>query len=191
MASQPKEPITPEQYLELERQCTEKNEYFGGEIFAMSGASPRHVMIVTNLLAELRSQLKNRPCSVFSTDLRVLVDRTGLYTYPDVIVTCGELRFSDSFKDTLTNPTLIIEVLSKSTKDCDRGEKFEQYRTIDSFLEYLLIAQDRHHLEHFLRQPDSTWVLSETGNIEDEIALGAIDCRLKLREIYDKVDQLA
>jgi Uma2 family endonuclease len=190
MASQRKTGLTPEEYLALERQCAEKNEYLNGEVFAMGGASPRHVLIVTNVVAEFRSQLKNRPCSVFSTDLRVLVDQTGLYTYPDVIVTCGELAFSDTFKDTLTNPTLIVEVLSKSTKDYDRGEKFEQYRTIASFKEYLLIAQDRCHVEHHVRQPGGTWVLSETGNIEDEIQLQTIDCRLKLFEIYDKVDQL-
>jgi len=190
MASQPKTGFTAEEYLELERQTERKSEFLNGEIFAMSGASPRHLLIVTNVVSELRSQLKSRACSVFSTDLRVSVSPEGLYTYPDVVVLCGAPQFSDSRRDTLTNPTLIIEVLSKSTKDYDRGEKFEQYRAIESFKEYLLIAQDRPHIEHFVRQPDNTWVLSETGKPDAVLTLPSIGCTLQAREVYDKVDQL-
>lgn len=190
MASQPKTYFTPEEYLELERQAEYKSEYFNGEIFAMGGASPRHVLIVTNVVAELRSQLKKQPCTVYSTDLRVRVSPTGLYTYPDVVVVCGKPLFSDERKDTLTNPTLIVEVLSKSTKDYDRGDKFEQYRTLDSLKEYVLIAQDRYHTEHHVRQMDNTWLLSETNRIEDSIELISIGCHLELVEIYDKVDSL-
>ncbi|HXG93749.1 MAG TPA: Uma2 family endonuclease [Blastocatellia bacterium] len=190
MSLQPKSHFTPEEYLELERKADYKSEYFNGEIFAMGGASPRHVLIVTNVVAELRSQLKNRPCTVYSTDLRVRVAPTGLYTYPDVVVVCGSPQFSDSYKDTLTNPTLIVEVLFKSTKDYDRGEKFEQYRSIESFKEYILISQGKHHVEHYVRQPDNTRLLSETNSIEDTIELASIGCNLMLREIYDKVDLL-
>jgi Uma2 family endonuclease len=190
MASQPQSSFTPEQYLEIERKAERKSEYLNGEIFAMGGASPRHVLIVTNVVSELRSQLKERPCSVFSTDLRVRVSPDGLYTYPDVVVLCGSPQYHDSRNDTLTNPTLIVEVLSKSTKDYYRGEKFEQYRAIDSFRDYLLVAQGRPHIEHFVRQPDNTWVFSETSNLDDSILLPAIGCRLYLREVYDKVDQL-
>src|SRR5437016_5929024 len=120
MSSRPKTFFTPEEYLELERVSERKSEYFNGEIFAMSGASPQHVLIVTNVVSELRMQLKNRPCNVYSTDLRVRIESTGLYTYPDVVVVSGEPRFHDDQKDTLTNPVLIVEVLSKSTKDYDR-----------------------------------------------------------------------
>jgi Uma2 family endonuclease len=191
MASQPKTSFTPEEYLELERKAERKSEYLNGEIFAMSGASPRHVLIVTNVVRELSSQLKNRPCSVFSIDLRVRVSPEGLYTYPDVVVLCDKPLFSDSRRDTLTNPTLIVEVLSKSTKDYDRGEKFEQYRAIDSFKECVLIAQDRPHVEHFVRQADNnTWLLSETSKSDDTVFLSAIGCQLQLTEVYDKVDQL-
>lgn len=190
MASQPKTYFTPEEYLELERQAEYKSEYFNGEIFAMGGASPRHVLIVTNVASELRSQLKKQPCTVYSTDLRVRVSPTGLYTYPDVVVVCGKPLFSDERKDTLINPILIVEVLSKSTKDYDRGDKFEQYRTLDSLKEYVLIAQDRHHTEHHVRQTDNTWLLSETNRIEDRIELISIGCHLELVEIYDKVDSL-
>ena len=190
MSLQPKSYLTPEEYLELERSADYKSEYFNGQIFAMGGASPNHVLIVTNVVSEFRSQLKNRPCTVYSTDLRVRVSPAGLYTYPDVVVVCGDPQFSDSHRDTLTNPILIVEVLSKSTKDYDRGEKFEQYRTVDSFVEYLLIAQDKHHVERYSRQADRTWILSETNRVEDVIELNSIGCRLPVHEIYDKVDLL-
>ncbi len=190
MSLQPKTYITPEVYLELERKADYKSEYLNGEIYAMGGASPRHVLIVTNVVAELRNQLKSRPCTVYSTDLRVRVSPNGLYTYPDVVIVCDTPQFSDQRRDTLTNPTLIVEVLSPSTKDYDRGEKFEQYRTLGSLKEYVLIAQDKHHLEHFVRQPDATWLLSETNRLEDTVELAAIGYQLKLTEVYDKIDLL-
>jgi Uma2 family endonuclease len=191
MSAERKTFITPEEYLRLERQAETKSEYYNGQVFAMSGASPSHVLIVTNVVAELRTQLKNRPCRVYSTDLRLRVSPTGLYTYPDVVVVCGQAIFADDQKDTLLNPTLIIEVLSESTKDYDRGEKFEQYRTLESLKEYVLIAQDRYHVEHHVRQPDNTWVLSETNRLEDTIELSSIQCSLSLTETYDKVEVVA
>ena len=180
--------FTPEEYLALERKAERKSEYFNGEIFAMSGASPQHVLIVTNVVAELRGQLKTRPCTVYSTDLRLKVSAAGLHTYPDVIVVCGEPQFDDDHKDTLLNPTLIVEVLSESTKDYDRGGKFEQYRMIESFVEYVLIAQDKRHVEHFVRQAGNRWLLSETNRLEDTIELTSIACNLMLTEVYDKVE---
>jgi Uma2 family endonuclease len=191
MSSQPQAFITPEEYLARERQAEQKSEYFNGEIFAMSGASPRHVLIVTNVVAELRGQLKQRPCTVYSTDLRVKVSATGLYTYPDVVVVCDTPQFDAEHKDTLLNPTLIVEVLSDSTEGYDRGGKFEQYRTLPSFVEYVLIAQDKHHVEHFVRQADNRWILSETNRLEDTITLTSIDCTLALQEVYDKIDLLS
>ena len=190
MSLQPKTRFTPEEYLALERKAECKSEYFNGEIFAMSGATPQHVLIVTNVVSELRGQLKSRPCTVYSTDLRLKVSATGLYTYPDVIVVCGEPQFNDDHKDTLLNPTLIVEVLSESTKDYDRGGKFEQYRMLESFIEYVLIAQDKHHVEHFVRQPDNRWLLSETNRVEDTLELTSIGCNLALTEVYDKVELL-
>ena len=180
--------FTPEEYLALERKAERKSEYFNGEIFAMAGASPQHVLIVTNVVAELRGQLKTSPCTVYSTDLRLKISATGLYTYPDVIVVCGEPQFDDDHKDTLLNPTLIVEVLSESTKDYDRGGKFEQYRMIESFVEYVLIAQDKRHVEHFVRQAGNRWLLSETNRLEDTIELTSIACNLMLTEVYDKVE---
>lgn len=190
MSLQPKIYWTPEEYLERERRTEQKSEYLNGEIYAMGGASPRHVLIVTNVVAELRNQLKHRPCLVYSTDLRVWVSPEGLYTYPDVVVVCDKPQFSDQRGDTLTNPVLIVEVLSKSTSNYDRGEKFEQYRLLASLKEYVLIAQHKHHVEHFVRQADNTWLLSETNQLADTVALISIGCHLQLAEIYDKVDVL-
>lgn len=187
MASQPKTFYTPDEYLTLERASQTKHEYYNGEIFAMSGATKEHVLIVTNLVVELGTQLKMGPCTVYSTDLRVRVAPDGLYTYPDVIVVCDEPRFSDEQDDTLLNPALIIEVLSESTKDYDRGGKFEQYRTIESFVEYLLIAQDRPHVEHHTRQPDGSWLLHETNSLEDTIQLKSVPCSLRMADIYFRI----
>ena len=191
MSLQPKAYITPEEYLTSERKAKYKSEYFNGEMFAMSGASERHVNIVANLMYLLVGQLRGRSCKAYASDLRVRVSLTGLYTYPDVIVVCGQPQFADDQRDTLLNPTLIVEVLSESTKDYDRGGKFEHYRTLDSFSEYVLIAQDRCHVEHFVRQPDKRWLLAETNRLEDTIHLLSIDCDLALAEVYDKVEMPA
>jgi len=188
MSSQPKTRLTPEEYLAIERKAEYKSEYFNGEMFAMAGASERHVLIVTNVVAELRGQLRRRPCTVYSTDLRVRVSPTGLYTYPDIVVVCGQPQFADDQRDTLLNPTLIVEVLSESSKDYDRGGSFEHYLSLASLNEYVLIAQDKHHVEHFVRQPDNRWLLSETNRLEDTIHLSSIDCDLALIEVYDKVE---
>ena len=191
MSSQPKLRLTPEEYLTVEREAEYKSEYYDGEVFAMAGASARHVLIVTNVVRELGTQLKRRPCTVYSSDLRVRVSETGLYTYPDVAVVCGVPQWADDQRDTLLNPTLIVEVLSDSTKDYDRGGKFEHYRTLESLSEYVLIAQDKIHVEHFARQPDNRWILSETNRVEDTIHLSSIGCNLELAEIYDKVESLS
>ena len=188
MPIQPHPRITPDAYLARERQAETKGEYFNGEIFAMSGASPAHGLIVTNVVRELSGQLRTRDCRVFSADLRVKVSASGLYTYPDVVVACGKSRFEDEHGDTLLNPTVIVEVLSKSTQDYDRGAKFEQYRTIESFKEYVLIAQDKVHVEHFVRQPDGRWMLAETNRRDDRIELESIDAHLALPDVYEKVE---
>lgn len=187
MPSQPKPYLTPEQYLALERTAAYKSEYFRGEMFAMAGASPMHVLIVSNIVAILHGQLRHRPCTVYSTDLRVKVHASELYTYPDVVVVCGDLQFDDDQQDTLLNPLLIIEVLSESTKDYDRGGKFTQYRKIPSFAEYVLVAQDECHVEHFVKQAQGGWLLSETNRLEDTFILSSIECRLPLSDVYEKI----
>ncbi|MEZ5583175.1 MAG: Uma2 family endonuclease [Candidatus Competibacteraceae bacterium] len=178
----------PEDYLALERSADYKSEYLNGEMFAMTGASEAHNLIVANIIRELSIQLKKRPCKVYPSDMRVKVDPTGLYTYPDVTVVCGPTRFDDAHKDTLVNPTVIIEVLSESTEGYDRGQKFEHYRKLDSLTDYLLVAQNRPHVERHHRQPKDQWLLTETNDLQTSLRLDSIDCELVLAEIYDKVE---
>lgn len=187
MSSQAKVRLTSEEYLAIERQAPAKSEYLDGEMFAMAGASRRHNLIVLNIGAELRTQLQQRPCEVYSSDMRVKISRTGLYTYPDVVVVCDEPRFEDADVDTLLNPLLLVEVLSPTTADYDRGEKFEHYRTLASLQTYLLVAQDRCHVVHYTRQQDNTWLLAETSDLQDCIRLHSLACDLLLSEVYAKV----
>lgn len=187
MSSVPKTRLTSEEYLALERCAEYKNEFFKGEMFAMVGASRKHNLITFNIGGELRKQLQNRSCEAYISDMRVKVDPTGLYTYPDVVVVCGEPQFEDQELDTLLNPTVLIEVLSESTEAYDRGRKFEHYRNLDSLSNYLLIAQDKPHVEHYTRQPDNQWLLSETTDENDAVSIASIDCTLQLREVYDKI----
>jgi len=188
MSLQPKPYLSPEDYLALERRAEFKSEYFDGEIFAMAGASEPHNLITINTIRELSIQLKKHPCKAYANDMRVKVSPTGLFTYPDVIVVCGQAQFDDSQRDTLLNPTLIVEVLSDSTEAYDRGRKFEHYRKLESLMEYVLIAQHRPHVESYRRQPDQRWVLTESDGLESSLRLDAIDCELALAEIYDKVE---
>ena len=188
MSRQPKPYLSPEDYLALERRAEFKSEYFDGEIFAMAGASEPHNLITINTIRELSIQLKKRPCKAYANDMRVKVSPTGLFTYPDVIVVCGQAQFDDIQRDTLLNPTLIVEVLSDSTEAYDRGRKFEHYRKLESLMEYVLIAQHRPHVESYRRQPDQRWVLTESDGLESSLRLDAIDCELALAEIYDKVE---
>jgi Uma2 family endonuclease len=187
MSSQPTIYLTPAEYLAIERKAEDKSEYIDGEIVAMTGASRKHNLIVVNISSEISQQLKGRPCEGYSNDMRVRVPSTRLYTYPDVVVVCGEPQFEDDQVDTLLNPTLIVEVLSESTELYDRGKKFGFYRTIDSLAEYLLVAQDEQRIEQYLRQADGRWLLSEHRSPEDSVELTSIQASLELREVYDKV----
>lgn len=187
MASKPIQHLTPEEYLAMEREASYKSEYIDGEVVAMVGASEPHNLIVTNIIAELSVQLRGRPCKVYASDMRVDVRESGLYAYPDVVALCGEPILTDDEQDNLRNPAVIIEVLSKSTEAYDRGKKFMKYRRIESLFEYVLIAQDKYHVEHYVRQQNGRWLLSESTALGDEIYLSSIDCHLKLSAIYDKV----
>jgi len=178
----------PAEYLAFERSSAEKHEYLAGEVFAMTGASRAHNLIVLSVASELRRQLKQRPCQVFANDLRVKVDASGLYTYPDVVVVRGAARFEDEQVDTLVNPTLIVEVLSDSTEAYDRGEKFEHYRKLNSLSEYLLVAQDRPHVDQFVRQADAQWLLAEWHGRTATVPLSSVAAALTLDEVYDKLE---
>lgn len=184
MATQPHPHLSPEEYLALERGAEHKSEYVDGEAVAMAGASYTHNLIVANVVGALWGRLRGTPCSVVPSDLKVQAT-TRLY-YPDVTVICGEPRFHDDDQDVLLNPTLIVEVLSESTKNFDRGEKFMRYRMVESLRDYVLVAQDEIHVEHFRRQ-DELWILAETRDLQIHLDLGSIDCELPLAEIYDRV----
>lgn len=187
MATEPRPRFTPDEYLAFERQSESKNEYLNGEIFGMTGASRRHNLITGNILANLHAQLRRRgSCEVYSHDMRVRVPDADLYTYPDVVVACGEPRFEDDELDTLLNSVLIVEVLSKSTRDYDRGTKFAYYRTLPSFSEYLVISQDKVHVEHSVREADH-WMLTETDDPAKTLDLPSIGCTLALNDVYDRV----
>jgi Uma2 family endonuclease len=178
---------TPEQYLAMERKAEFKSEYDGAFITTMAGASRVHNLITGNLHGEIRSHLKGRPCEVYMGDLRLCVNLTGLYTYPDVMAVCGERKYLDAEVDTLLNPTLIVEVLSDSTESYDRGRKFGHCRQLASLREYVMIAQDEIRVERYTRQGDD-WILSVFSKLDDTLRLSSIDCEVPLREIYDKVE---
>jgi Uma2 family endonuclease len=177
---------TAETYLAWERLQPTKHAFFDGEVFAMAGATREHNLLVLNVGAELRSALRSRPCEVYPSDMRVKVPATGLYTYPDDVVVCGKAEFEDDKLDTLLNPKVLVEVLSESSEAYDRGKKFEQYRSIPSFTEYLLMAQDRVHVEHFSRQGDGAWLLRE-GRAGGRIELPTLGCELLVDDVYLKV----
>jgi Uma2 family endonuclease len=177
--------MTAGEYLALELQSEERHEFLDGEMFAMSGASAEHNDIVWNIASSFHSQLRGRPCRASIADMRLQVRETGLYTYPDIVVVCGERRFAEP--DTLLNPTLIVEVLSPSTEAYDRGRKFGHYRTIETLQEVVFVAQDRVNVERFSRQPAGAWLLSEARRLEDQLPLPSIGCQLSLSAVYERV----
>ncbi len=184
MATQSVPKITEDDYLRLDRAAEYRSEFVDGEMFAMSGGSARHALIPTNWGAELTVQLRGRNCRLFSSDLRVRISARGAYVYPDLSVVCGEPQIHQGETDILTNPKVIVEVLSPSTADYDRGKKFELYREIPSLDEYVLTHQDTPHVEHYARQPDSSWIFREYRGLESSIELRSIGCKVQLAEIY-------
>lgn len=178
--------MTADEYLRFERQSEIKHEYDNGEIFAMSGASTNHNVIMMSVGSNLYVQLRERPRIVYPSDMRVKTRSKIHYTYPDVSVVCEKPQFEDNTFDTLLNPTVIIEVLSPSTENYDRGKKFQSYRTIPSLQEYLLIAQDRFHIEHFVREGER-WIFTDASTLDAVLTLGSIGCTLALRDVYEKV----
>lgn len=188
MTTSPEARLTPEEYLRIERAAEWRSEYVDGAVFAMAGASLRHTLIVGNLVRELGTQLRKGPCLVSAVDLRVATDRRRHYTYPDVVVVCDPPQFVDEHQDTVTNPVFIAEVLSDSTERYDRGAKFERYRGVPTILEYLLISQERVHVELYTRQADGVWFLREWNDPGSEIDIASLRCSLRVAEVYAKVE---
>jgi Uma2 family endonuclease len=179
---------TPEEYLALEEKADYKSEYYNGEIFAMAGGSYNHNVIAGNLYAALNQFVESKPCTAFTSDMRLFVEEAELYTYPDVMVVCGRPQFAQNRIDTLTNPIVIVEVLSRSTRGYDRGQKFEFYRTIETFEDYVLIDQDRVHIEYFHKLADGRWILAVFNTLEATLTIESIDFEIPLSRIYHKVD---
>jgi Uma2 family endonuclease len=179
--------LTPEEYLAIERKAEYKSEYYHGEIFAMSGVSRWHDRIASQLAFLIDQHLRGKQCEAFTANMRVLATSSGLYTYPDLSVAGEEPQFADEHVDTLTNPTLLVEILSPSTEDYDRGKKAKLYRAIPSLQELLFIAQDSYEVELYRHQADGSWLLIEAKGLESAITLTSIGYTLSLRELYEKV----
>ncbi len=195
--------ITPQEYLIAERLSESKNEYFNGEIFAMAGASMEHNQISSNIVRVLGNQLVESQCTVLANDMKIKIEAIEKYTYPDIVVVCGNGEFeqdkensddkaiNDEYErknDILLNPIVIMEILSASTEGYDRGDKFSHYQFIDSFIEYILISQYVCRVEKFIRQKDKTWIYSTYSNLEDTVKIESINCDLPVAEIYRKVN---
>lgn len=179
--------LTADEYLALERSSEFRSEYFAGEMVAMTGGSWEHGLVIGNVFAELKRLLRGGPCQVHASELRARVP-DGLYTYPDLVVVCGEPRFEDACRDTVLNPKLIAEVLSPSTESYVRGRKFEHYRSLESLAEYLLVAQDRPRVEKFMRQEDGVWLFVDAAGLDKVVPLVSLGCELSLAAAYDGVD---
>jgi Uma2 family endonuclease len=187
MSAQTQPRLSPEEYLALDRAAEFRSEYYDGHVYAMSGASRTHVLVTTNLSGELRQALKQRPCEVYAVDLRLRVNPNRLYTYPDISVVCGESKLADDHKDTLLNPTVLVEVLSPSTEAHDRGFKFVHYRHLESLQEYALVWQSEPRVEIYRRQAAGDWLLSEVSGLESTCKFDSLGCEISLSEIYYRV----
>lgn len=188
MSTIPRQLLTPEEYLARERAANFKSEFFRGETFAMAGASREHNLIVGNLVRAAGNRLEDHPCEIYASDMRVKVSTTGLYTYPDVTIVCGEPKFEDDELDTLLNPTVVFEVLSASTEAYDRGTKSIHYRQLPSLRALVLVAQDRPQVEVYTRGADGDWVLREAGELSQSAELPPVGISLPLTEIYRQIN---
>ena len=189
LAKQKPKFYSAKEYLMLERESEVRHEFLNGEIFEMAGANKRHNLITSNVNRVIGNHIVDRNCTAYGSDMRVKIDATEKYTYPDVVALCGPEEFEDATEDNLLNPALIIEVLSKSTEAYDRGVKFAYYQSIASFHEYVLITQEPFRVEQFVRQDANTWTYFEFRSADDVVKLTSIDCEISLRDIYQKVEQ--
>lgn len=176
-------------YIACDEASEEKHEFVDGEIFAMSGGTVAHALIGTNVARALGNVLERQPCRVFGSDLRIRVPATGLATYPDVTVVCGKPMLDPENAHTITNPIVLIEVLSPSTEKYNRQQKFDHYRLLPSLREYLLISQDKQHISHYTRNADDSWTLRDIRP-PSELRLSSLECTLSLETIYQGVFDL-
>ena len=181
-------PLTPEEYLRIEREAPCKSEYYGGEMFSMAGGSPRHSLIASKVMIALGKRLEGGRCVPYGSDLRIGIPADDLYTYPDLSIFCEPMAFLPGTDDTAVNPTVIVEVLSKTTEAYDRGRKFEHYRRLPSLREYVLVSQEAPVIECFTREGDERWVLTTARGFDAVMRIDAIETSLPLSEVYAKVD---
>ncbi len=178
---------TPEEYLAFEREAEEKHEFIDGEIVAMAGASREHNLIGTNVTVDLGYQLRGKKCELYANDMRVRI-RNGRYGYPDVVIVCDEPQFDDDEFDILLNPTIIVEVLSKSTRFRDKTEKLIAYQKMDSLRECLLIEQIEPRVEHYIKQTSKQWLLKIYEELNEVIVLESVDCQISLADVYAQIE---
>ena len=191
MTVQRKQKLTVEEYVELEQSTDTKYEYHNGEVFALAGGSINHSVLCTNISGELRSIIKSKKkdCFAFNSEMKLNIEAYKNYLYPDAMVVCGEFKHPENFKDAITNPIIIVEVLSKSTAAYDRGEKFHKYRSIKSFQEYLLISQDKPLVEVYYRKPNTdTWQFNSYKGLEASFQLQSLQIEIEIKELYNKVN---
>jgi Uma2 family endonuclease len=188
MQTEDKKIYTPEEYLEFEVNSENRHEFINGEIVLMTGGTPNHNQIAGNFYAALNFALKRQPYRVFVTDQRLWIPRKRIYTYPGVMVVQGELQFQEGRRDTITNPLIIAEVLSESTRSYDKDAKFAAYRTIPSFQEYLLIDQYTMHIEHYFKTERKRWIFYEYDDADEILSLNSFSFQITLADIYNKVE---
>jgi Uma2 family endonuclease len=180
--------ISMVEYLETERKASFKSEFYKGEVFAMSAASRQHNQLTTTLIVSIGSFLKGKNCRIYGSDFRIHIPENTLFTYPDAVIACGKIELLDDAMDTLLNPSVIFEVLSPSTKNYDRGEKFRLYRDIGFLSEYVLISSEQPGVEVFRKNDDGNWVLSECRHPDEKLIVQKIGCEISLKELYENVD---
>ncbi len=179
--------ISIEEYLEQEETALEKHEYYYGEVFAMAGGTVNHNTIMGNTLSEINQFLKGKACRVFPSDLKVQIEANSLFTYPDISLVCGPLERWKNRDDVITNPVVIIEVLSRSTENYDRGQKFKLYRAIPSLKEYILISSTEMLVEHYKKQAAHAWILNEKKGLENSLEIETVQFSCALSDIYRDV----
>ncbi len=187
MSAVPKRKLSTAEYLDSERAAAFRSEYFRGETFAMAGASKAHNTLSTNLVVEAGTRMKGGACQIWSTDQRLKIDRTGLYTYPDLVIVCGQPEYDSEDQDTLVNAQVVVEILSPSTERYDRGAKFGHYQQLPSVREYVLVSQDRKQVERFVRQPDETWVLTKFADPDGVFEFATVPIRIPMCDLYARV----
>ena len=180
--------LTAEEYLTIERAAEFRSEFHDGQMFAMAGGTRKHSRVGGNCYGALYTRLKGKPCQPYNSDMRILVEATGLYTYPDISVVCGPWKAAPNASDCLVNPTVIIEVLSPSTSDYDRGKKFWNYRQIPSLTDYILVSTEEILVEHYTRQDAGQWLLTTVEGMEASLVIDSLQISIPLSDLFEDLE---